>query len=176
MKKTKQDFEKAFISLVNQLQPLIIKLEEIKQIEFNLENAQIEIRLLYEIIGLYQKHIHILEIIHNLPTSAGQKEIPENELVLLSALEEHILFLGKFPTEVQWMKWINKKKYSPLLPATRKRKDGSENANVINGWGVPKLKKFIVEFKDDEKRYRKKQELNELIVYQQIKNQNINHQ
>ena len=47
MKKTKHDYDKAFKSLINQLEPIIQKIEQIKDNKPTKENLQIE-----NVIGL----------------------------------------------------------------------------------------------------------------------------
>ena len=133
-----QDFDKAFQSLVNQISPLEDKLEKLRELEQTFDNIKKENFLLYDIVALYQKHIEVLFIIHNIPSGAGRKTIPENEAVLMKSLNDFINTKYKYPTEVEWFKWIGKEEYTPVEEATVK----SIGTGTINGWGEDKLKKF----------------------------------
>ena len=151
MKKTKQNYQKAFRSLDKQLDPIIQSIETFEADRPTKANLQSLNSLMYQALAIYQNHINILEIIVNLPSGTGNKAIPENDAILLSALKELIGKDKKYPTETQWMSWIDNQKFKPIKKATRTRKDGSENTNTINGWGVPKLKQFLIENKKNLK-------------------------
>ena len=144
MKKTKQNYQKAFRSLDKQLDPIIQSIEAFEADRPTKANLQSLNSLMYQALTIYQNHINILEILVNLPSGTGNKAIPENDAILLSALKELIGKNKKYPTETQWMSWIDNQKFKPIKKATRTRKDGSENTNSINGWGVPKLKQFLI--------------------------------
>ena len=151
MNKSKKDYQKAFRSLDKQLDPIIQRIEVIESDRLTKVNLQTLNGLMYEALSIYQNHINILKILINLPSGTGNKAIPENDAILLSALKQLIGKNKKYPTETQWMSWIDNQKFKPLKKATRTRKDGSENTNTINGWGVPKLKQFLIENKKNLK-------------------------
>jgi hypothetical protein len=151
MKKTKQNYQKAFRSLDKQLDPIIQSIETFEADRPTKANLQSLNSLMYQALAIYQNHINILEIIVNLPSGTGNKAIPENDAILLRALKELIGKDKKYPTETQWMSWIDNQKFKPIKKATRTRKDGGENTNAINGWGVPKLKQFLIENKKNLK-------------------------
>ena len=144
MKKTKQDYQKAFRSLDKKLDPIIQRIEGFEKARPTKSNLQTLNGMLYKALTIYQNHINILEILVNLPSSTGNKSIPENDAILLGALKELIGKYKQYPTETQWMAWIDSPRFKPIKKATRTRKDGSENTNSINGWGVPKLKQFLI--------------------------------
>jgi hypothetical protein len=172
MKKTKQDFDKAFQSLVNQISPLEDKLEKLRELEQTFDNIKKENFLLYDIVALYQKHIEVLFIIHNIPSGAGRKTIPENEAVLMKSLNDFINTKYKYPTEVEWFKWIGKEEYTPVEEATVK----SIGTGTINGWGEDKLKKFHNENKSEYYRLKNFYHIKDLLVFEELKkNHNINY-
>jgi hypothetical protein len=140
MKKTKHNYEKAFQSLANKLNPVIQKIEAVKGKKANKENLQIENGLLYKALNIYQIHINILDILTTLPIGSGAKSSPENEKILLMALEEFIIHHQSYPTEVQWMSWIDKQKYKPYQAAKK-------TTDTINGWSHAKLKQYLVKHK-----------------------------
>jgi len=165
MKKTKHDYDKAFKSLINQLEPIIQKIEQIKDNKPTKENLQIENGLLYQALFQCQKHINILDILIGLPIGSGVKGSPENEAILLKALEEFIIENKKYPTEVEWMTWVNKPKYKPHQTA--------KTTDSINGWGHAKLKKYRIEHKTEEKRIKSYEKISDMFVVVAMKN--INH-
>lgn len=165
MKKTKHDYEKAFNSLVNQLEPIVEKIEDIKNKKPTKENLQIENSLLYKALAIYQNHINILDIIIDIPIGSGVKANPENEAILLNALEELISKIKKYPTETEWINWIDKPKYKPYQAAKK-------STDTINGWSHAKLKKFLVEHKSELSRKINHTKITDMLVMKQIKNIN----
>jgi hypothetical protein len=144
MNKSKKGYQKVFRSLDKQLDPIIQRIEVIESDRPTKANLQILNGLMYKALTIYQNHINILEILVNLPTGTGNKAIPENDAILLGAIKDFIGKNKKYPTETQWMAWIDNPRFKPIKKATRLRKDGTENTNTINGWGVPKLKQFLI--------------------------------
>jgi len=142
MKKTKHDYEQAFQSLVDKLNPVIQKIEDIKSNKSNKERLQIENGLLYKALTIYQSHINILDTLIDLPIGSGAKSNAKNEAILLKALEELIIKNKKYPTEYQWKSWISDPKYKP-------HKDAPRTTDTINGWGWDKARKFLISHKKD---------------------------
>jgi len=142
MKKTKHDYEQAFQSLVDKLNPVIQKIEDVKSKKPTKESLQIENGLLYKALTIYQSHINILNILIDLPIGSGVKANAKNEAILLKALEELIIKNKKYPTESQWKNWISNPKYKP-------HNDAPRTTDTVNGWGWDKARKFLISHKKD---------------------------
>jgi len=157
MKKTKHDYEKAFQSLVNQLNPVVQKIEDAKSAKITKESLQTENRLLCKALAIYQNHINILNVLINMPIGSGAKANPENEAILLKALEELIIKNKKYPTEKQWKNWISDPKYKPHNQAPR-------TEDTINGWGWDKAKKFLINNKKELTRKHNYNKISDMFV------------
>jgi len=142
MKKTKHDYQKAFQSLIDKLNPVIQKIEDIKSYKSTKESLQIENGLLYKALSIYQSHINILDTLVDLPVGSGVKADAKNEAILLKALEELIIKNKKYPTESQWKNWISNPKYKP-------HNDAPRTTDTVNGWGWDKARKFLISHKKD---------------------------
>jgi len=116
------------------------------------DNLILENEILKEIIDTFYSYTKVLEAQNSEPSSAGRKRDQSKEIEMHKALEDCIRKLdGIYPTLKQFqVHWNNPKLY--------KVKE-SETHDSINGVGYEKLKKFVIQNKNNQARREKLLEL-----------------
>ena len=152
MKTTKKDYEKAWDYLIKNLEPIV---------KTKISNGDIkhENEVLHKALDVFFNYVSIISTLDSFKTKVGRQVDRKNEKVLHIALEECISELnGNYPSLQKFERhWNNPDRYK--LPEPKKARNSNLKDDPINGIGYEKLKKFVQQYSNKDKRMEKLVEL-----------------